>query len=41
MSTEKSEFDFEMITPEDPAELEVREVALHCHCCGCGYVNDE
>lgn len=39
MNTDKSGFDFEMITPEDPTELEVREVALHCHCCG--YVNDE
>ncbi|WP_437572313.1 hypothetical protein [Sorangium sp. So ce542] len=40
MSTDTSGFDLEMITPDDPTELEVREVPLYCRCC-CGYVNDE
>ncbi|AUX29847.1 MULTISPECIES: hypothetical protein [Sorangium] len=41
MNTDNSGFDFEMITLDDPTELEVREVSLHCFCCGCGYVDDE
>ncbi|WP_437336817.1 hypothetical protein [Sorangium sp. So ce394] len=40
MNTDTSGFDLEMITPDDPTELEVREVSLCCRCCY-GRVSDE